>query len=251
MPPKPAIPTEFEDLLTPAGKRVLAGSAPGICGALADPRRRFVALGGMIAAAKAERLRRVLEREMAELLSDLNQPIPPETIWDMERNYDDWLPKSVRCRTAYLENRRGAAWRRAKELGLIDLLSSPSMIAFGEAVLGHKLDPRGGQQVLRYGPGDYAGPHTDHTPEIKRAAKGYLDFHVSLVGPGVAHQYLVYAKGGHFTEMVSVAESGCLTLYRLPFWHYTTPLQAKPRQQSRAARWVLLGTFLFAKGAAP
>src|SRR5262245_62166565 len=95
MPPKPAIPTEFEDLLTPPGKRVLAGSAPGICGALADPRRRFVALGGMIAAAKAERLRRVLEREMAELLSDLNQPIPPETIWDMERNYDDWLPKSV------------------------------------------------------------------------------------------------------------------------------------------------------------
>ena len=83
-------------------------------------------------------------------------------------------------------------------------------------------------------------------PEIKRAAKVYLDFHLSLVGPGVAHQYLVYAKGGHFTEMVPVTESGCLTLYRLPFWHYTTPLQAKPKQEKKAARWVLLGTFLFA-----
>ena len=114
---------------------------------------------------------------------------------------------------------------------MVDLLSSQSMIAFGEAVLGRKLDRKGGQQVLRYGHGDYSGPHTDHTPEIKRAAKGYLDFHLSLVGLGVAHQYLVYAKGGHFTEMVPVAESGCLTLYRLPFWHYTTPLRAKPKQE--------------------
>jgi hypothetical protein len=243
---KPPIPTEFEDLLSRAGKRVLAGADADACGALADPRRRFVALSGMVDKAKAERLRLMLEREMSALLTDLSQPIPPETIWEMECNYDDWLPKSVRCRTAYLENRRGAAWKRAKELGLIDLLSSQSMIAFGEAVLGRKLDPRGGQQVLRYGAGDYAGPHTDHTPEIGRAAKGYLDFHLSLVAPGVAHQYLVYAKSGHFTEMVSVAESGCLTLYRLPFWHYTTPLQAKPKQQQKAARWVLLGTFLYA-----
>jgi hypothetical protein len=247
MPRKSPIPIEFEELLTPAGKRVLAGSAPNICGALADPKRRFIALSGMVATSKAERLRATLEREMARLLTDLSQPIPPETIWDMKRNYDDWLPKSVRCRTAYLENRRGAAWRRAKELGLIDLLSSDSLIAFAEAVLGRKLDPKGGQQVLRYGPGDYSGPHTDHTPEIGGAAKGYLDFHLSLASPGVAHQYLVYAKSGHFTEMVPVAESGCLTLYRLPFWHYTTPLQAKPKQERKAARWVLLGTFLYAK----
>ena len=246
MPRKPTIPTEFEDLLSPAGKRVLAGSAAGICGALADPRRRFVALRGMIATAKAERLRVILEREMAGLLTDLSQPIPPETIWDMTHNYDDWLPKSVRCRTAYLENKRGAAWRRAKELGLVDLLSSPSLIAFAEAVLGRRLNPKGGQQVLRYGPGDYSGPHTDHTPEIKRAAKGYLDVHLSLVSPAVAHQYLVYAKSGHFTEMVPVHDIGCLTLYRLPFWHYTTPLQPRRGQDKKAARWVLLGTFLYA-----
>jgi hypothetical protein len=247
MPRKSAIPTEFEDLLTPAGKRVLAGHARGVCGALTDPKRRFVALSGMVSASKAERLRVTLEREMAALLTDLSRPIPPETIWDMRRNYDDWLPKSVRCRTAYLENRRGAAWRRARELGLIDLLSSESLVAFAEAVLGRKLDPEGGQQILRYGQGDYSGPHTDHAPEIKRAAKGYLDVHLSLVGPGVAHQYIVYAKGGHFTEMVPVAETGCLTLYRLPFWHYTTPLQAEPKRERSAARWVLLGTFLFAE----
>lgn len=247
MPRTAPIPREFEDLLTTAGKRVLAGRAPDICGALADPRRRFVALSGMVSAAKAERLRRMLEREMSPLLSELAQPIPPETIWEMQRNYDDWLPKTVRCRTAYLENKRGTAWKRAKELGLIDLLSSESLVAFAEAVLGRKLDPKGGQQVLRYGPGDYSGPHTDHTPEIARAAKGYLDLHVSLASPAVAHQYLVYAKSGHFSEIVPVHETGCVTVYRLPFWHYTTPLAAKPGQEKRAARWVLLGTFLFGK----
>lgn len=247
MPRKSLIPREFEDLLTPAGKRVLAGRAPDICGALADPRRRFVALAGMVATAKAEALRRTLEREMAPLLSDLAQPIPPETIWEMERNYDDWLPKTVRCRTAYLENKRNAAWKRAHELGLIDLLSSESLVAFAAAVLGRKLDPKGGQQVLRYGPGDYSGPHTDHVPEMKRAAQGYLDIHLTLASRSVAHQYLVYAKGGHFSEIVPVHQTGCLTIYRLPFWHYTTPLAAKPGRETDAARWVLLGTFLFGK----
>ena len=247
MPRKVAIPREFEALLTPAGNRILAGRAPDICGALADPRRRFIALRGMVSKSKADSLRRALEREMAPLLSDLSQPIQPETIWEMRRNYDDWLPKTVRCRTAYLENKRGAAWRRAQEIGLIDLLSCESLVAFAEAVLGRKLDPKGGQQVLRYGPGDYSGPHTDHTPEIKRAAKGYLDLHLTLTSPAVAHQHLVYAKGGHFSEIVPVHETGCVTIYRLPFWHYTTPLAAKRGRERDAARWVLLGTFLFGK----
>jgi hypothetical protein len=66
----------------------------------------------------------------------------------------------------------------------------------------------------------------------------------------VAHQYLVYARSGHFSETVPVHETGCVTVYRLPFWHYTTPLAAKPGREKDAARWVLLGTFLFGKHAA-
>jgi hypothetical protein len=31
--------------------------------------------------------------------------------------------------------------------------------------------------------------------------------------------------------------------YRLPFWHYTTPLIAKRGQEARARRWLLLGSF--------
>jgi hypothetical protein len=100
--------------------------------------------------------------------------------------------------------------------------------------------------VRRYGPSDYAGPHNDHYPEEPAAKAGYFDLHLGLATPGVAHQWLVYAKAGHFTEMVSVAAAGGITAYRLPFWHYTTPLVAKRGRSGSAARWVLLGTFLYA-----
>ena len=57
----------------------------------------------------------------------------------------------------------------------------------------------------------------------------------------MAHQWLVYSRAGHFSEIVSVAARATVTAYRLPFWHYTTPLVGGPK----AARWVLLGTFLY------
>ena len=240
-----AIPTEFEDLLSPAGCRVLAGRDAAICGALADPRRRFIALEGLIKKSAAESLRRALEREMLPLLSPMAMPIPPETIWEMEKNYEEWLPKTVRVQTATLESKRSKSWRHAKEIGLIDLLSSESFIAFAEAIAGRRLDPKGGQQLLCYGPGDYAGPHNDHHPEDKPFARGYLDIHLSLSSAAVAHQYLIYAKSGHFTETAPVAGLGTITVYRLPFWHMTTPLIAKPGHEKDARRWVLLGTFGF------
>ena len=242
------IPTEFEDLLSPAGRRVLDGRDAAICGALADPRRRFIALQGLIKQSAAEALRKVLEREMLPLLSEMAMPIPPETIWEMRKNYEEWLPKTVRVKTAALDSKRTKSYARARELGLIDLLSSDSFITLAEAVAGRKLKRKGGQQVLCYGPGDYAGPHNDHHPEDKGYEKGYLDIHLSLASPSVAQQYLVYAKSGHFTEMVPVHGLGTLTVYRLPFWHLTTPLQAKPGREKDARRWVLLGTFGFKDG---
>jgi hypothetical protein len=239
------IPREFADLLSPAGRRVLHGRDQAVSGALADPRRRFVVADGLIKKTAAEALRRILEREMLPLLSDLALPIPPETIWDMEKNDEEWLPKTVRVKTATLESKRARSFARARELGLIDLLSSQSFVAFAEAVAGRPLKHKGGQQVLCYGPGDYAGPHNDHHPEDKGYEKGYLDIHLSLGSPAIAHQYLVYAKSGHFSEIVPVHGLGTLTVYRLPFWHLTTPLKAKPGREKDARRWVLLGTFGF------
>jgi hypothetical protein len=50
--------------------------------------------------------------------------------------------------------------------------------------------------------------------------------------------------------MVDVNTPGGITVYRLPFWHYTTPLTARPGREKAARRWVVLGTFLFADAVA-
>jgi hypothetical protein len=237
------VPPEFEDLLNRNGKRVLAGTH-GLCGSLADPRTRFVARRDLLDGEKVARLRHALETSLADRLEPIESPIPPESIFGMRRDYSELLPKAARARTIYFESRREAGVEAAERIGLARLMRSTSFRAFAEAVAGRPLAAKWGLQVLRYGPGDYAGPHNDHHPENAAARRGYVDLHVSFCSPGVAHQWLVYSRAGHFSEIVSVAAPASIAAYRLPFWHYTTPLVAKPRAVV-AARWVLLGTFLY------
>ncbi len=239
--PAMAVPSEFEDLLSRAGRKVLAGTHP-MCGALADPRTRFLAADDLLDRTKAARLRRVLEEKLSATLETLERPIPPETIWDMRHDYEERLPKTSRARTIYFESRREPGVKAAERIGLVRLMRSASFRAFAEALAGRKLASGWGLQVLRYGPGDYAGPHNDHHPENKAARQGYIDLHVSLSTPSVKHQWLVYSRTGHFSEVVPVGGPCAVTAYRLPFWHYTTPLVGG----RDAARWVLLGTFLYA-----
>jgi hypothetical protein len=234
------IPSEFEDLLSRAGHKVLAGTHP-LCGALADPKRRFLAADDLLDRTKVARVRKVLEGELSDTLEPLAKPIPPESIWEMRRDYGELLPKTSRARTIFFDSRREPGVKAAERIGLTRLMRSPSFKAFAEALAGRTLASGWGVQVLRYGPGDYAGPHNDHHPENKQAKTGYIDLHLSLCSPGVEHQWLVYSRAGHFSEIVSVARPATVTAYRLPFWHYTTPLVGS----TSAARWVLLGTFLF------
>ena len=152
------IPAEFEDLLSRAGRKVLAGTHP-LCGALADPRTRFVMADDLIDHAKAARLRRVLEEKLAATLEPMERPIPPESIWSMRHDYEERLPKTSRALTIYFESRREAGARAAERIGLAQMMRSASFRAFAEALSGRKLASGWGLQVLRYGPGDYAGPH--------------------------------------------------------------------------------------------
>jgi hypothetical protein len=236
------IPSEFEAVLSRQGRRVLAGTHP-LCGALADPRRRFLVADDLIDKAKAERLRRALEAGLAGLLEPLEKPIPPESIWSMRRDYGELLPKTSRSRTIFFDSPREAGARAAKAIGLTAMMRSASYRVFAQSLAGARLASGWGLQVLRYGTGDYAGPHNDHHPENPRARRGYVDLHLSLCSPGVEHQWLVYSRAGHFSEIASVAGRATVTAYRLPFWHFTTPLAGK----TDAARWVLLGTFLYAR----
>ncbi|MBM3538617.1 MAG: hypothetical protein FJX55_12380 [Alphaproteobacteria bacterium] len=243
-----ALPKDFADLLSARGRRILEGRDRGVRGAIADPRRPFLALDGALDRDKAAAVWRLLDRALGPHLVKLSQPVPPESISGQTRKYQERLRKTVRNRTAYLERRDSRAWRAAEEIGLIAMTASDSYRRFVEIVAGRPLARKFGRQLLCYGPGDYAGPHTDHHPEDPRAASGYIDFHLSFAGPGVQRQLLVYARDGHFTEEADVATAGGISAYRLPFWHFTTPLKARPGQEATARRWVVLGTFLFDEG---
>lgn len=239
-------PAEFADLLSRKGCRILEGRDAETRDALLEPERFFVPIRGAIDAEKARAAHTLLDRRMRLALSPLESAIPDGSIWNQTRNYQERLPKTARVRTAFLERRAGKAWQTAEAIGLIAMMRSGSYRAFAETVAGRRLADAFGQQVLCYGPGDYAGPHTDHHPEDPAAASGYVDFHISFGSAAVAHQYLVYARDGHFTEMLDVNTPGGITVYRLPFWHYTTPLMPRAGREADARRWVVLGTFLFA-----
>lgn len=228
-------PAEFRELLSPAGRRVLDGK-------LALRAEPFLARSDLLAPGKAKAAFALLERALGPVVKPMERTIPPESILNQTRNYQERLPKTVRVRTADLDASRGKAREAARATGLAAMLLSPSFCDFAEALAGRKLMRGFGRQALRYGPGDYSGPHTDHHPEDPVAKDGYFDLHLSFVGGGATRQLLVYAKDGHLSETVDVAVPGLVSAYRLPFWHYTTPLEGK----SSAARWLILGTFYFA-----
>jgi hypothetical protein len=240
------LPKNFADLLSAKGRRILDGWDAAARGAIGDPRTPFLAIDGALDRDTAAAVWCLLDRTLGPHVTPLSQPIPAESITGQTRNYQERLPKTVRARTAYLARRSSKAWRAAETIGLIAMTGSDSYRRFVEVLAGRPLAPKFGRQVLCYGPGDYAGPHTDHHPEDPAAASGYVDFHLTFAGPGVQRQYLIYARDGHFTEEVDVATAGGMSAYRLPFWHYTTPLQARPGRETTARRWVVLGTFLYA-----
>lgn len=237
------LPSEFADLLSPKGLRVLAGRHAQ--SAALQGGERFVATTGLLDPRQCKAALALIDGALHDVLTEMSDPIPEWTITGMQDNYAELLPKTVRVRTAMFGSRRARAWHRANELGLHTLLRSSSFHAFAQALSGFSLRRGCGTQALCYLPGDYSGPHNDHHPEDLDARDGYIDLHVTLCTGGVADQRLIYARQGHFTESVDVATLGGITCYRLPFWHFTTPMLAKPRGVAR--RWVLLGTFLDAK----
>lgn len=177
-------------------------------------------------------------------MQTMADPIPPESIWDQKENYADLLPKAMRVKTAYLEQ-DGPALETAHRIGLMDMLQSPGLHRMAQTMAGRPLRRSNGVQLLCYETGDYSGPHHDHHPEDEAARHGYVDLHITLCDPKVERQLLVYAQAGHLTEVVDVARDGLITAYRLPFWHYVTPLEGSGR------RWVLLATYLYEDPRAP
>jgi len=239
----PRCPPQFADLLTRRGRAVLEGRVPSVTGILKTG-QRFVALDGLLDRARSRALLSLLEEQVAPHLSPMEQPIPPETIFAMRHNYEELLPKSVRSKTVTMSSRSKGA-RAVERCGVLAMMRSDTFGRFASVLSGREVRRRWGTQLLAYGPGDFAGPHNDHHPEDREARDGYTDVHLTFCTPGVRRQLLVYEQRGYLSQVADVARLGGVTAYRLPFWHYTTPLEGR----RGARRWVLLGTFLDASSA--
>ncbi len=236
-------PDEFADLLTPFGRRVLAGRVDSACGLFRKSKDYFVVLPNVIEKKTARDCARLLDLHLRDHLVPLRNRIPPESISGMTRNYTEVLPKVMHSKTAYLKRKNAKSFQKAEQINLLQMMRSESFARFAEVVSGLRLYYESESQVICYEHGDYAGPHNDHHPETEGTRDGFIDFHVMFSNEAVDHHWLVYQKNWHLSEIVDINLQGAASVYKLPFWHYTTPLKAKRGRESEARRWLLLGTF--------
>ena len=240
-------PEQFSDLLTPFGMRVMKGQVQAALSLFRATPRYFVNLDRVVEKKKARACAELLDKHLYPLLAVEQGKIRPESISEMKYNYTESLNKTMRIKTAFFRRRTSRAYEAAERIGLIQMMRSESFVRFAEVVSGLRLNREWEIQVSCYGHGDYVGPHNDHHPEDELTKRGFIDLHVMFTNDAVAHQYLIYEEKGHFSREVDINKQGALSVYKLPFWHYTTPLTGKRGREQEARRWLLLGTFSIGK----
>ena len=210
---------------------------------MARRRTPIVLFAGVIDRGVARDCIRLLDASIYPVLRRMHIPIPREAVTRMKTNYTERLAKTVRVKTMTFNSPRSRALDVAREIGLAAMMRSASFHRVAQAVTQSTLDPECNRQVICYDTGDYSGPHNDHHPETAGTNKGFIDLHVMFSNDSVAQQLLVYEERGYLARAHDVAGAPAIAVYRLPFWHYTTPLVARRGREDRARRWLLLGTF--------
>src|SRR5467141_3874856 len=147
-------PTEFSDLLSPRGKRVLMGNSPAQCGLFTRSNLYFANLTSLIGRESAEACIRILDESLYETLHIEQRRIPPESITEMKENYSEILNKTMHIKTAFFRKKSARSYRAAEKVGLLRMMRSESFILFAEAATGLKLDRDYGIQVSCYEHGD-------------------------------------------------------------------------------------------------
>lgn len=236
-------PAELDDLLNARGRRLLR-DMPRLEALLAKRRTPIVVLDDIMDDGVARECIRLLDEAMYPCLRRMHTPIPRSALTGMTKNYSDQLPKTVRVKTAILNSSRSKAVEAARQCGLASLMGSKSILNVAQRATTPPLrSDFWGTQVICYEAGDYSGPHNDHHPERDEIRNGFLDLHVMFSNDGVAAQSLVYEEKGFLSSVRDVTSRAAIAVYRLPFWHYTTPLVARAGRESDARRWLLLGSF--------
>lgn len=235
-----AFPNDFAELLSSSGQRVLAGRVASSTGLFTASGRVFARIGNVVDPNICRECVALLERRLYPALRPLRTPIPRESIWDIEELASEVLEKTVRVKNGNLESRNSKFQRLAERVGLVAMMRSRNLHSFAEVITGLQLYDKWSTQVLCYEHGDYVGPHTDFHPHN---ATHFVDLQLTLTNSAVAQQWFVHEERRYLTEVVDLTKPGTISLLKLPFWHYTTPLQAKRGREHEARRWVLIASF--------
>lgn len=229
-------PSEFEAMLSPEGRKLLAGDHPAV-GVLS--RENFYASDALVDHTHLPKYTQVIHDTFEELLVPMVRPLPSAKA--SYASNADLLPKVGKMRGVPTSTGTDSkAFQRAEELGLVAMLYSESYVKFCTLLAGRAVEGPSLLQLFAYAHGDYAGPHTDNHPDHPRQKEGYCDVHLTFCTPGIREQSIVYEQGGHFSQQRSIAGTGTITAYRLPTWHYTTPLRADSPEDRR---WLVLSSF--------
>lgn len=230
-------PSEFSELLTPEWQLRLSrlSSFPA---SLRQARSKYRSYD-VISPQTAFECANLMTKALDENLQWLCARIPADSISKMRKNYSERLPKTMHMRTVYLDHQTGKGFRAIQRIGLWKMFNSVSFKTFAERLSGYSLSNLK-YQVICYQHGDHVGPHNDHHPEIEELRNGYIDLHISLPNEYVDHQWLVWERRGFLAQILNVNRPGSAGIYKLPFWHYTTPLVGRSGHEIRARRWLLL-----------
>ena len=236
-------PAEFDDLLNAKGRRLLR-DVPRLEALMKERRTPIVVLDGVMDDGVARECIKLLDDAMYPYLRRMYFPIPTDALTGMKHNYREKLPKTVRVKTVTFNSPRSKALQAARQCGLADLMWSKSFHTLAQrATVPPLRQDYWARQVICYENGDYSGPHNDHHPERPEARNGFIDLHIMFSNDGVASQSLVYEEKRYLSTIRDVTSRAAIAVYRLPFWHYTTPLVARPGRETSARRWLLLGSF--------
>lgn len=237
---KKVFPKEFSDLLNRKGLQILSRKT----NIYND--NRIAVVPDII---KPEYVSIILQQleTLFPVLKNYHTPLPDDIIKKMKKNYSEKLGKSMKIKSSELNSRNSKVYRIATEIGLLEMLSSQSYKTIGEALLDAKFGCSIGKQIICYQSGDYVSPHNDHHPENENIKNGYYDIQLMFCNRQVKHQWLVYENKGFLNKMADITSSSGIAVYRLPFWHYTTPLIGKSQKENEAKRWLLLHSFEFSE----
>jgi hypothetical protein len=138
------------------------------------------------------------------------------------------------------------------ESGLLAMCRSDSMRRFAEAITGYQLlqNQRSGVLVICYGANDYLSMHNDvkwpQTAGWVDSAEpiAYVDLHLSFATDAAEQQYLVIQQGAFCNRIMGGKPvNGTVSVYRLPFWHYATPLIPAAGREDHCRRWIVMANY--------